>query len=199
MSGICATGTYQGNHFRVHNSTHQRNALKSFSSYLVLALLLLLPASCGYHNPYIYRGPEKSVFISTWKNKTNKLQLGTKIQQSLVTWYEKSNSITIKKDHDGADMVLTGEILSINIPSLAYGAGNTSVQVKIYLDVQYVLKDVKTGKVLMEVPRQSLSETYFITNDIATTNDNEAKALDLIIDDLSERIYLNTISQLQYQ
>lgn len=163
----------------------------------MIILLLLLPASCGYHNPYVYKGPEKSVFIATWNNKTNKLQLGEKIYQSLVTWYEKSRSIRVTQSSGNADLALTGEILSINLPALAYGSSNASVQVKIYLDVRYVLKDTRTGKILMEVPRQTLSETYFIASDISTTLDNESKALDLIIDDLSERIYLNTISQLQ--
>lgn len=127
------------------------------------------------------------------------MQIGIQIYQSLVTWYEKSRSITVTKQEGNADLILTGEILSINIPSLAYGANNAAVQVKIYIDVRYLLKDAKTGKVLMEVPRQSLSESYYITSDISSTNDNEKKAINLMIDDLSERIYLNTISQLQHQ
>jgi hypothetical protein len=177
---------------------HQRILSKSLLVRLALAfLLLLLPASCGYHNPYVYNGKEKSIFLSTWKNRTNKLQFGEKIHQSLITWYEKSGAITVSQDAGNADLILAGEILAINLPSLAYGINNTAVQVKIYLDVRYVLKEMKTGKILLEVPRQTLSETYLITSDISTTNDNEAKAVDLIIDDLSERIYLNSINQLQ--
>jgi len=187
--------------FHFDTLTYQRISLKliSCSRITVILLLLLLPASCGYHNPYVYRGPDKSVYIATWKNRTNQLQIGIQIYQSLVTWYEKSRSITVTKQEGNADLILTGEILSINIPSLAYGANNAAVQVKIYIDVRYLLKDAKTGKVLMEVPRQSLSESYYITSDISSTNDNEKKAINLMIDDLSERIYLNTISQLQHQ
>ena len=173
--------------------------MKSFSRCLPLFILLIfLPVSCGYHNPYVYTGPDISVYITTWKNKTNELRLDNQIYQSLVKWYQKSNHIQVKKGQEGADLILAGEIISIDIPSLSYGVNNITTEVKVRLKVRYILKNLNTGKVLMEVPAQSFSESYLINTSSAITKDNEYKALERIIDDLSEKIYLKTLDELQH-
>ena len=173
--------------------------MKSFSRSLPLFILLFfLPVSCGYHNPYVYTGPEISVYITTWKNKTNELRLDNQIYQSLVKWYQKTNHIKVKQGQEGADLILAGEIVSIDIPSLSYGVNNITREVKVRLRVRYILKNLKTGKVLVEVPGQDYSETYLVTSGNATTKDNESKALEIIIDNLSEKIYLSTLNELQH-
>jgi hypothetical protein len=173
--------------------------LKSFSRYLPLFILLVfLPASCGYHNPYVYSGPDVSVYITNWKNRTSELRLDSKIYQSLIKWYQKSGgSIKAKKEKEGADLILAGEIISIDLPSLSYGTGGATKEVKVRLTVRYILKNLKTGKVLIEVPDQVFSEAYSISSSSTTTKDNESKALDTIINDLSESIYLKTLSELK--
>ena len=161
--------------------------------------LFFLPVSCGYHNPYIYNGPETSVYVTNWKNRTNELRLDSMIYQSLVKWYQKSDHIRIKKEKEGADLILAGEILSIEIPSLSYGLNNITTEVKVRLKVRYILKSLKTGKVLLEVPERTFSEPYLVnTTSSLITKDNEYKALGKIIDDLSEKIYLNTLNELQH-
>jgi hypothetical protein len=173
--------------------------LKLFSRYLpILVLLAFWPASCGYRNPYVYSGPDVSVYITTWKNRTSELRLDSKIYQSLIKWYQKSGgSIKVKKEKEGADLILAGEIISIDLPSLSYGSGGTTKEVKVRLTVRYILKNLKTGKVLVEIPNQVFAEAYSITSSSSTTKDNESKALDQIIDDLSEKIYIRTLNELQ--
>jgi hypothetical protein len=120
------------------------------------------------------------------------------IYQSLVKWYQKSDHIRIKKEKDGADLILAGEIVSIEIPSLSYGLNNITTEVKVRLKVRYILKSLKSGKVLMEVPDRTFSESYLVNpTSSSITKDNEYKALGKIIDDLSEKIYLNTLNELQ--
>jgi hypothetical protein len=137
------------------------------------------------------------VYITTWKNKTNELHLDSQIYQSLVKWYQKSDHIRIKKEKEGADLILAGEIVSIDIPSLSYGINNITTEVKVRLKVRYILKSLKTGKVLVEVPDRTFSESYLINASSSITKGNENKALEKIIDDLSEKIYLNTLNELQ--
>ena len=78
-------------------------------------------AGCGYHNPYVYTGPEKVIYIMDWKNRTSELGLDADIYKSLIRWFQKSRSIKTTKKRDGADLILAGEIVSIDIPSLSYG------------------------------------------------------------------------------
>ena len=172
--------------------------MKSFSRFSLLLLLSILPVSCGYHNPYTYNGPETSVYITTWKNKTNELRLDSQIYQSLFKWYQKSDHIRVKKEKDGADLILAGEIVSIDIPSLSYGLNNITTEVKVRLKVRYILKSLKTGKVLMEVPDRTFSESYLVNTSSSITRDNKDRALEKIVDDLSEKIYLNTLNILQH-
>lgn len=153
-------------------------------------------SACGYHNPYVYTGPEKSIYVPHWKNKTNALQLDTRIYQSLTHWFQKSSSLKVSKEKAGADLILAGEIISIQLPSLSYGTGNRTSEVKVLLTVRYILKDIKTGNVLMEVPSETWTEYSRITSSSSATSDNEERALATIIDNLSEKIYMKALGKL---
>lgn len=170
-----------------------KTSLRLSSFFLLIALVL---GACGYHNPYIYTGPEKSIYVTHWKNKTNALQLDTKIYQSLTRWFQKTNSIKVTKEKAGADLILAGEILSIQQPSLSYGVSNSAIQVKVVLTVRYILKDIKTDTVLLEVPSETWSEDARTTKSATVTADSETRALTTIIDDLSEKIYIKSLNKL---
>lgn len=160
------------------------------------ALLLFVVASCGYHNPYVYSGPEKSIYIAEWKNRTNELGLDSKIYRSLARWYQKSGSLHVTKEKTGADLILAGEIVSISLPSRSYNANRGAAEVEIRLRVRYILKDIATGKVLIETPNEIWTESYLTSNNTAVVAENEKVAMETIIDDLSQKIYQRTIVQI---
>ena len=162
-------------------------------SFFIAACILV---SCGYHNPNVYNGPHKVIYITEWKNNTSELGLDTKIYRSLTRWFQNSGSISTVREKTGADLILAGEIVSIELPSLSYGADNFATEVKVRLRVRYVLKDLHTNKILMEVPDQVWIEDYLISSNSAVNQDNERRALETIIEDLSQRIYQRTVSKL---
>ena len=166
--------------------------------YIIPFVLLVgfILASCGYYNPYVYSGPDRDLYITTWHNRTNELLLDAKIYQSLTRWYQKSGSIRVTKQKEGAHLILAGEILSIDLPSLSYGAGNDATEVKVLLTVRYILKDLATNKVLLEVGQEIWSEEYKVGATSSESSDNEKEALAIIIDDLSEKIYIKTLNLL---
>jgi outer membrane lipopolysaccharide assembly protein LptE/RlpB len=170
-----------------------KTKLRLSSLFLLLTLFL---AACGYHNPYAYSGPEKSIYVTHWKNRTNALQLDTKIYQSLNHWFQKSGSLKVTKEKTGADLILAGEIISIQLPSLSYGTGYSATEVKVILTVRYILKDIKTDKVLLEVPAETWRQDSRVTGSSTATSDNEAKALASIINDLSEKIYIKALGKI---
>jgi len=161
-----------------------------------LIFFTLLLTACGYHNPYVYSGPEKKVYFASWKNRTNELQLDAKIYQSLIRWYQKSESFKFVKNKADADLILGGEIVSIDLPSLAYGANNTTTEVKLKLQVRYIMKEITTDKILFQEPGQTRTEEYTVTPDSTSTSDNEKEALATIIDELSQDIYVKTLTKL---
>ncbi len=161
---------------------------------LVILSLLVLLGGCGYYFPHVYDGPEKSVYMPNWKNRTDKLGLDNVMYQSLSIWFQKSKSIRITKNKDTADLILAGEITYIDLPSIAWNNNARTTDVKVKLGVRYVLKDLKTGKILWEVPNDVWTEDY---NTLKQTADNEDDALAQIIDDISEKIYLGTLNKLR--
>lgn len=164
--------------------------------YIIIPLLLLavIFSSCGYHNPNVYSGPAKSIYITQWKNRTSELAIDSKIYRSLTKWYQKSSSITVLRQKSGADLILAGEIVSIDLPSLSYGIDNITAEVRVKLRVRYILKEISTNKIIIEVPNETWSQEYLVGNSSVVSSNNEEEALDIILEDLSEKIYHNTVS-----
>ena len=159
----------------------------------------MLLVSCGYHNPYVFSGDAKTVYIASWKNRTSELQLSTQIYQSLLSWYQRNPAMRVVRDRKDADFVLGGEIISIDIPSLSYGANNITREVKLKLQIRYVLKDIKAETILFQVASEQRSEEYVVTNDNTLDSASESVALATIIDELSQDIYTRTLSVLTHE
>ncbi len=160
---------------------------------VVVAVFL---SGCGYRNPYVYSGPEKSIYVTTWKNRTSDLQLDAQIYQELLRWFQKSRSLKITKTKEGADFILAGEIVSVDIPSLAYDAANTASDVKLTLTVRYIFKDLSTDKTMIEKPTDTWQQSYTVTGDAAETRDNADEALEKIIEDMSQKIYQRALVEI---
>lgn len=161
-----------------------------------LVVVVLLIAACGYHNPNIYDGPSKTIYLAEWKNRTSRLGLDSQIYRSLTRWFQKSRSITTVRKKEGADLILAGEFISLELPSLSYGANSTTTEVKVRLRLRYVLKDISSNKIVIEVPDVTWTEEYLTSSDSTSNLNNEREALETIIDDLSKIIYQRTITEL---
>jgi len=169
--------------------------LKLFMRWLILTIVIsVFVSGCGYRNPYVYSGPEKSIYVTTWKNRTSNLQLDAQIYQEFLKWFQKSRSLKITKSKEGADFILAGEIVSIDIPSLAYDAGNSASDVKLTLKVKYIFKDLATGSVLIEQGSETWQQSYTVTANAAETRDNANEALETIIEDMAQK-YLSEIAR----
>ena len=163
---------------------------------MLCALALLVLGGCGYYFPSVYDGPTRTIYMPEWKNRTSKLGIDINLYKSLSRWFQQSEAVLLTKDKDKADLILAGEIVSIDLPSVAWGGDTVTTDVKIKLGVRYILKDLHSGKVLWEVPNELWTEDYPARTLSASA---ENKALETIIDDLSERIYLGTLDKLRKQ
>ena len=163
---------------------------------LVIFCLILLLGGCGYYFPHIYDGPEKKVYMPNWKNRTDKLGIDAVMYQSLSIWFQKSKAIRITKDKETADLILAGEITFIDLPSVAWDGNARTTDVKVRLGLRYVLKDLKNDKILWEVPNDMWTEDFNTLNQSA---DSEDEALKVILDEVSEKIYLGTLKTLREQ
>ncbi len=162
----------------------------------VTVLLALFLGGCGYYNPHVYSGEPRVVYMPNWQNRTNKLGLDIKIYQSLARWFQKSEALDLTKDKAKADMILAGEIVAIDLPSVSWDGVSTSTSNKVKIYVRYVLKDLKSGAILWEVPKKLYTDDF---EKKTVTTDSENQALLAIIDDMSEDIYLGVLDKLRRQ
>ncbi|MEA2116273.1 MAG: LptE family protein [Thermodesulfobacteriota bacterium] len=169
---------------------------KTIPGLLVIFCLIFLLGGCGYYFPHVYDGPEKSVYMPNWQNRTDKLGIDAVMYQSLSIWFQKSKAIRITKDKETADLILAGEITYIDLPSVAWDGNARATDVKVRLGLRYVLKDRQNNKILWEVPNDMWTEDFNTLNQSA---DSEDEALKQIIDDVSEKIYLGTLKKLREQ
>ena len=136
--------------------------------------------------------------MPNWQNRTSQLGLDAKIYQSLSRWFQKSKSIELTKDKSEADLILAGEIIDIDLPSVSWEGDAQTTEVKVRLQVRYVLKDIKSDEILWEVPIELWTEAYLHGwHSRRTVADNEQAALAQIIKDMSERIYIGTLDRLR--
>jgi hypothetical protein len=170
-----------------------KRTLLHWQSLLICALLL---SGCGYTFPHVYDGPHQAIYMPAWQNKTNKLGLDMKIYQSLARWFQKSPSVSLSREKSGADLILTGEIISIELPSVSWSTIAVVTGTQVNLIVRYSLKDRATGKVLWEVPNKLYSADYSAAAANATLDE---EALTKIIDDLSEDIYIGALKKIRKQ
>ncbi|MFW2366756.1 MAG: LPS assembly lipoprotein LptE [Desulforhopalus sp.] len=170
--------------------------MQTIRQYIPIVVLLFLVVACGYRNPNVYSGPDKTIYITEWKNRTNQLGLNSEIYRSLTRWFQKSSSISTSRKKEGADIILAGEIVSLELPSLSYGVDNIATEVKLRLRVRYIIKEISTNKILLEVPDETWTEAYLISSTSKGTTDNEKEAIDVIIEDLSQKIYQRTLVEL---
>jgi hypothetical protein len=162
---------------------------------LLLACLLAV-SSCGYYFPHVYEGPRRVIYMPSWKNRTNKLNLDMKIYQSLSRWFQKAQSVDLTKEKTGADYALSGEILAIDLPTVSWNTNSDATGTKVKLFVRYSLKDLKSGKVLWDENNKLYTADYTVQVANSAADD---QALATIIEDMSEIIYLGTLKQLRKQ
>lgn len=161
----------------------------------LLLLTALLLKGCGYNFPHVYEGAHQTIYMPTWQNRTNKLGLDMKIYQSLARWFQQSERVNLTKEKEGAHLILAGEILSIDLPSVSWSNTSETTSTKINLTIRFALKDVQSGKLIWEVPSKLYSADY--STRVSSTADEEALAK--IINDLSEDIYLGALRKIKKQ
>ena len=170
--------------------------MKTFRRFFAMLAMAAMFTACGYHNPNVYDGPSKTIYMAEWKNRTSELGLDSQIYRSLTRWFQKSGSIGTVRNKAGADLIFAGEIISLDLPSLAYGENSITTQVKVILSVRYILKDIATNKIVLEVPSEYWTEEFLVSDNSTLNLTNENAALETIIDDMSKRIYQRTVSKL---
>ena len=173
---------------------------RALSLHTILAIILLFLAfacsSCGYSNPYAKKEletvPAKTLYLDTWQNRTNELGLESIYFRLFNAWFKQSGRIIIVPSEDPAELKLSGEISSIDLPGLFYDSFDEALEIKIKLTVLFTLRDSRNNSVLWQELQYTVYEPFIIDPSGERTRYNKQRALLRIGDELSELIYMRT-------
>jgi outer membrane lipopolysaccharide assembly protein LptE/RlpB len=157
-----------------------------------IAVTLLLLTGCGYQNTQLaarqqaaevetVNGAPVMLHARMWRNRTNELGLQLAFYNQIHNWFQRSKLIRLARTMEEAEYTLDGEIIAID-EGLTRGT--------VRLTVGFTLQDLQRNEPLWQVQAQTFSETFFIADNAARTQDNKREALEKIADDLAESIYM---------
>lgn len=165
--------------------------------YTALFFLICSLCSCGYRNPYVREKsaapPAKTIFITIWQNRTNEPGLEAIYYRLFNAWYKKSDMVRVVFDEEQADLKLTGEISSIDLPGLFYDNLDEALEISIRLTVSLTLLDNHSKAILWQEKGYVIYEPFLVDPGRAKTEYNKQKALLRIGDEIGELIYLRTL------
>ena len=165
--------------------------------YTILFFMGFALYGCGYSNPYVREksaaSPAKTLLITTWQNRTNELGLESVYYRLFNTWYKKSDMIQVVFDEEQADLKLTGEISSIDLPGLFYDNFDEALEITIRLTVSLKLVDNRNNTILWQENGHVMYEPFLVDPGRQRTEYNKQRALLRIGDEIGELIYLRTL------
>ena len=160
---------------------------------LSLLFVVLVFAGCGYHNPNMLppdkQGRVLKLHIPILPNPTNEIRLASDINNALQDWLGQSKQFTLVNNSGDADYVLNGRINAVSYTGRAYDAKDRAQALIATLNIDYTVTDTQTGKPAWEAKGFALTETYSLQTDA-----HKRQALETLVDNLSEQIYLRLYS-----
>jgi Lipopolysaccharide-assembly len=166
--------------------------------FLCIALVMSI-AGCGYTTGSLLPSKYRKIAIAPFSNKVGftdeNIQgvyvplLESNIRTALIDRFLFDGNLSIA-DPDKADLVLSGDLISISQDDLRQDVNQNIQEYRIRVTVSLVLTDTATGKVLWKEPSYTGETTYFLTGSQATT---QSAAVDTALTDLATRVVERTV------
>jgi len=160
--------------------------------YSILGIILLLITSCGYHlegRPQNFDSSWRTIALPVWENPTSDIRLGEIIAAALRDRFALGGDLKIAPE-DQADLVLEGEILSVNVGGLSYDVYTKTLERRVSIRARARLVERATGRVVWENVNISRFEDYpVIQSQSGTVDPGREEALTQIARDLADIIY----------
>lgn len=164
---------------------------------IVLLLVVVLLAGCGYHTPGSsdtwVGGDARILYVQLFENRTAEPYLDNYLTSALINELSRSRLVVITEDQTQADVRLVGEIKDFNSDALAY---NNKDQITDYRATMRV-----AARLLRKDSTEALWQTDLQRSEdfIATANKNlqragESLAASQISQRLAEDIYAGLLN-----
>ena len=153
---------------------------------LILSLL-----SCGYEvasRSFTLPSWIEKVYVAPWENVSNELLLGNWITQELRRQVIISRRLELA-EKDKADVILSGAVVEVESGGLSYKRYDRAVERRIYVTIEAVLTERKSGKQIWKSGPVRREEPFLVGGTVMETESLKGAALKKISRDLAELLY----------
>ncbi|HSL02339.1 MAG TPA: LPS assembly lipoprotein LptE, partial [Nitrospiraceae bacterium] len=183
---------------------HSLSILSTHVSVLCLSLMLL--GGCGYQfrvegaGPTIggaaaassSTSPTQRLVVRTLENKSFEPNLETRYTNYLRHEFSSGSGAQIVPESEAADLVLSGQILSVILPTLSY-TQTTTLESRVEVLVIVKVEETRTKRVVWAQTAKGAAE-FFVTSDLQFNRVLQNRALEqagrFIAEDLASRFLL---------
>jgi hypothetical protein len=189
----------------MQDTQETRGSLALLASAASLALLAVL-TGCGYQfrvegaGPTIgsatatssSTSPPPRLIVRTLENKSFEPNLETRYTNYLRHEFSSGSGAQIVTDTEAADLVLSGQILSVIVPTLSFTQTST-LECRAEVVVIVKVEETRTNRLVWALTAKGTSE-FFVTSDLQFNRVLQNRALDqagsFIAEDLASRFLL---------
>lgn len=183
---------------------HSLSILSTQVSALCLSLALL--AGCGYQfrvegagptiggttAPPSPTSPPPRLIVRTLENKSFEPNLETRYTNYLRHEFSSGSGAQVVPDSESADLVLSGQILSVSLPSLSF-TQTTTLESRAEVMVIIKVEETRTQRLVWAQTAKGTSE-FYVTSDLQFNRVLQNRALEqagrFIAEDLASRFLL---------
>lgn len=180
---------------------HSRSLLGTLVSALVLSVL----AGCGYQfrvegagptigggQPSASQEPPPRLVVQTLVNRSFEPNLETRYTNYIRNEFTSGSGAQVVPDSEAADLILTGEILSVTAPTLSFSQTRT-LESRAEIVVRVQVEETRTNRVVWTQLARGASE-FYVTSDLQFNRALQNRALEqagrLAAADLAARFLL---------
>jgi outer membrane lipopolysaccharide assembly protein LptE/RlpB len=163
-----------------------------------LILFWVLPfflCGCGYHLSGDVNNlpPEiRTLSIELFAKRAAEPVLVNLITKEVTREFARTRSLHITEDRTRADAVLSGTVTAYSTSPVSFGLDDEITEYRSAMAVDAVLYRASDGKTLWK-GSLSWTEEYPSNDDKAVQEDNEAEAIDVIIERQAEELYFRIV------
>jgi outer membrane lipopolysaccharide assembly protein LptE/RlpB len=161
-------------------------------SVLLVSLLFLLMAGCGYHAPGAgdaWVGQQgRTLYVELFANRTVEPYLDSVVTEEVAIQLSRSRLAELVEDRQGADLLLGGTVTDFASNAVAYAAGDNISEYSASMTVKARLIRKGDGKVLWQEDF-SRSQTYPALTSKSLQQEGESLAARILAKRIAEDLH----------
>ena len=162
----------------------------------VVALLVLVLGSCGYHTAgKATRMPAdvRTLAVPAFVNQTQTYRIEAVLTEAVVREFNTRTRYRIVTDPDGADAILRGTVTNTQLAPVTYDSDTGRASTAVVTVNMKVVLTAKDGRVLFENSNFVYREQYQISRELSSFFEEQGPAVQRLSQDFARTLVSNVL------